>query len=131
MMRVGMTRCEKWLEREGSYREWVKFGHADIGTCQTVHVRVSDLTTGQAAQSASRSQMVGVDVGFERCCQSEVQFLQQSQVALDGFEYRIDQNCLAGFAARHEVSVGRGFRFEQLTKYHLINSFDWLGVFAI
>ena len=43
--------------------------------------------------------MVGVDVRFERVYEFEAKLAEQRQIAIDGFQHRIDQRCFARFLA--------------------------------
>ena len=72
--------------------------------------RIGDPAPGQRPQPRRRRDVVGVNVGFERIGELQLELLQRGEVALDRLEHRVDQHRLARRAARDQIGVGARFR---------------------
>ena len=63
--------------------------------------------------------MIGMDVGFERIGQIELELLEQRKIPIDLVEHWIDEHRYPAFAAAQEIGKSAGVAVEQLTENHL------------
>src|SRR5215510_31814 len=55
----------------------------------------------------------------DRLDQPEVQLFDELQVALNFFQHRVDNQCLASESTGEKVRIGAGYAIEELTKDHI------------
>jgi hypothetical protein len=71
------------------------------------------------AQRTEPGNMVGMQMRVDGFHELEIKFVNKVQIAVDLFEYRIDDQGLAARTAREQVGIGAGHLVEKLTENHL------------
>ena len=70
------------------------------------------------AQCAKPGDMVGVQMRVDGLHELEIEFVNEIQIAVDLFQHRIDDQCLAAWTAREQIGIGTGHMVEELTENH-------------
>jgi len=115
---VGVSRSVDCIEREALDREFFSVGqpHRD-NVCLGLftHHRDAMRVVTQRPQSGD---VVGMEMGVDGFHKFQVELSDELKVAVDPFQHRIDDECLAARTACEQVGIGTGNLIEKLTKDH-------------
>ena len=118
MMSVGVSGGKQRPQRQAAHDQGLLFRDAEIGAGQSFDRGIGDLTAGERPQPARRTDVVGMDVGFEGQFQRQAELAHQREVAFRSLDHRIDERAFPRFLTADQIGVGGGFRLEQLPEDH-------------
>jgi len=116
---VGVPRGIDGFERQSLDRQFVAVRQThrdDVGLGLLAHYRDA---MRMIAQRTEPGNMVGMQMRVDGFHELEIKFVNKVQIAVDLFEYRIDDQGLAARTAREQVGIGAGHLVEKLTENHL------------
>jgi hypothetical protein len=76
---------------------------------------------GAVAQRAKAGDVVGMQMRVDRLDQLDVELAQELEVAVDLFQYRVDDQRLAAGPAGEQVGIGARYAVEKLAEDHVVS----------